>query len=120
VRAVAVLFAALLLAAPAGSATRSGLAGVVRLPKPVCLQDEPCDGAAPGVTLVFSRNGVVVRRVTSGERGRYRLALAAGLYSVSSPSAQPMGRVLPSRVRVYAGRFRQVDFFVDTGIRSPQ
>ena len=118
-RVLVPLFAALVLAAPAGAATGSGLSGVVRLPKPVCLQDAPCDGAASGVTLVFSRNGRVVKRVVSGDQGRYRVTLPAGTYSVSSPDAMPSGRVLPSRVRVYIARFRRVDFFVDNGIRAP-
>jgi hypothetical protein len=29
----------------------------------------------------------------------------------------PLGHVAPTRVRVYAGRYRQVNFFVDAGIR---
>jgi hypothetical protein len=107
-------------AAPAASGVSSGLRGVVRVPRPVCLQDDPCDGAAAGVKLAFARNGHIVARVTSGQLGRYRLVLPAGVYTVTSPGAMsPKSHVSPSPVRVVPGRFRQVDFFVDTGIRAP-
>jgi hypothetical protein len=108
---------ALLLAAPAASTNVTGLRGVVKVPKPVCLQDDPCDGSAPGVTIAFWRDGRLVKRVTSGTGGRYRVTLVSGTYSVTSPSMR--SRVLPSRVRVFAGSLRHVDFFVDNGIRAP-
>jgi hypothetical protein len=118
-RGLAPIFLVLALAGPAGSVTTSGLRGVAREPVPVCLQDDPCDGATAGVTIVFSQNGRIVKRVTSGLQGHYRVTLAPGTYSVSAPSAMPRGRVLPARVSVYKARYRQVDFFVDSGIRSP-
>jgi hypothetical protein len=111
---------ALVLAAPAGSASTSGLRGIVRKPTPVCLQNDPCDGAAAGVAIVFSRNGKAVKRVTSRAHGRYSVALAPGTYSLTSPDVVSVrGRVIPSRVRVYAGRYRRIDVFVDTGVRAP-
>jgi len=120
VRKLAPIVLALVFAAPAGSAGTAGLQGTVTEPRPVCLQDEPCGGPTPGVTIVFSRSGRIVRRVTSNREGRYRVSLAPGVYSTGSPAAVlPLGHVAPSRVRVYAGRYRQVNFFVDAGI-SPQ
>lgn len=69
--------------------------------------------------LRFWRAGRVVGSVVSGDGGRYRIALPPGTYTVSSPSAmRPKGSVRPSPVRVVGGRFRAVDFYVDTGIRA--
>ena len=110
---------ALAVAAGAGSTPSSGLRGTVAVPLPVCLQDQPCSKKGPGVKLRFWRAGRVVGSVVSGDGGRYRIALPPGTYTVSSPSAmQPKGSVRPSPVRVVGGRFRAVDFYVDTGIRA--
>jgi hypothetical protein len=114
-----VVAAALVVAAGASSTPRSGLHGTVSVPLPVCLQDQPCSRKSPGVKLSFWRAGRVVGSAVSGAGGRYRIALAPGAYALSSPSAmQPKGSVRPSPVRVVAGTFRAVDFFVDTGIRA--
>jgi hypothetical protein len=110
---------ALAVASGAGSTPSSGLRGTVAVPLPVCLQNQPCSKKTPGVRLRFWRAGRVVASVVSGEGGRYLIALAPGMYTVSSPSAmRPKGSVRPSPVRVVAGRFRAIDFFVDTGIRA--
>jgi hypothetical protein len=123
-RALAVL-AAFVAASSAGAATSStGLRGVVmRGPiAPVCAVEQPCDAPAKDVTLIFSRDGKVVRRTTTNDKGRYRVALAAGLYSVrlgkTQRQVQRIGRGLqPTRVRVLANRFRRIDFSIDSGIR---
>ena len=117
--------AAVVAVSSAGAATSSsGLRGIVmRGPiAPVCAVDQPCDAPAKDVTLVFSRNGEVVRRTTTNDKGRYRVALAPGLYSVRLGKAQRQvqrigGGLQPTRVRVLADRFRRVDFTIDTGIR---
>lgn len=110
---------ALVAAGGAASAPTSGLRGTVAVPLPVCLQDQPCSKKGPGVKLRFWRAGRAVGSTVSGEGGRYRIALPPGMYTVSSPSAmRPKGSVRPSPVRVVAGRFRVVEFFVDTGIRA--
>jgi hypothetical protein len=110
---------ALAVAAGAASTPSSGLRGTVAVPLPVCLQDQPCSKKGAGVKLRFWRGGRAVGSIVSGEGGRYRIALAPGLYTVTSPSAmRPKGSVRPSPVRVFAGRFRGVDFYVDTGIRA--
>ena len=85
---------------------------------PVCAAEVPCDGPAKNVTLVFSRNGRVVRRTRTNEQGRYRIALAPGLYAVRLTPKQRIGRGLePVRARVVRARFRRFDFSIDTGIR---
>jgi hypothetical protein len=110
---------ALAAAGGAGSTPTSGLRGTVAVPLPVCLQDQPCTRKSPGVKLRFWRAGRVVGSLVSGGGGRYRIALAPGAYTVSSPSAmRPKGSVRPSPVRIVAGTFRTVDFVVDTGIRA--
>ena len=85
---------------------------------PVCVQDTPCDGLARGVTLVFVRAGHRPSRVTTGGDGGYRVGLAAGRYAVRV-AGDDVARVRPRVVRVSRGRFARVDFFVDTGVRSP-
>ncbi len=107
----------LLLAALAAS---GGLYGTVtRGPiMPVCAIDKPCDAPAPGVLLIFRRNGRDVARVRSGGGGAYRIRLAAGLYSVRLPSTPKIGRGLePRSVHVPRGSAARVDFSIDTGIR---
>jgi hypothetical protein len=110
-------------AGSSGAATSSsGLRGLVtRGPiAPVCAVEQPCSEPAKNVTLVFSRNGEVVRRTTTNDKGRYRVALAPGVYAVRLPASrtQRIGRGLePTRVRVAPSRFRRVDFSIDTGIR---
>jgi hypothetical protein len=123
-RALAVLAAFVAVSSSGAATSSSGLRGIVmRGPiAPVCAVGQPCDAPAKDVTLVFSRNGEVVRRTKTNDKGRYRVALAPGLYSVRLGKAQRqvqrIGRGLqPTRVRVLADRFRRVDFSIDTGIR---
>jgi hypothetical protein len=116
--ALAAVLAALASASPAASTVSSGLRGVVTTPSPICLQDTPCSNPSPGVTLTFSQGGTIVKRVKSGDAGRYLVRLGAGVYSVTSTSGRG-GRVRPGSVRVLKGMVRRVDFFVDTGIRAP-
>src|SRR5918911_1575554 len=115
-----VALAAFVAVSAAGAATSSsGLRGIVmRGPiAPVCVVGQPCSEPAKDVTLVFSRNGRAVRRATTNEQGRYRVALAPGLYAVRLALRQSVGRGLePSRGRWGQNRFRRVDFSFDTGI----
>ena len=110
-----------LLASSAGAATSSsGLRGLVtRGPiAPVCAAGQPCSEPAKDVTLVFSRNGRVVRRARTNDQGRYRVALVPGLYTVRLTPRPRIGRGLePVRARVVRARFRRLDFSIDTGIR---
>jgi len=118
-----VALAAAVVASSAGAATgttSSGLRGLVtRGPiVPVCVAGQPCSEPAKNVTLVFSRNGRVVRRTRTNDQGRYRVALAPGLYAVRLTPKPSIGRGLePVRARVVRARFRRLDFSIDTGIR---
>jgi hypothetical protein len=119
-RALAPLAAAVAVSSAGAATTSSGLRGLVtRGPiTPVCVAGQSCDGPAKNVTLAFVRNGRVVRRTTTNELGRYRVALAPGLYAVRLQVKQRIGRGLqPTRAHVVAGRFRRLDFSIDTGIR---
>ena len=102
-----------------GDATASGLNGrVMRGPTtPVCHIGKPCEEPARGVKLIFSRSGKVVARTTTNEKGRYRIALKSGAYSVRTnrPAFEKVPQ--PSRVSVPSARFKRVDFHIDTGIR---
>jgi hypothetical protein len=108
-------------AGSAGASTSpSGLWGEVKRGPvtPVCVAEQPCYAPAKGVTLVFVRGGVVVRRATTNDLGRYRVRLAAGTYTVRLPEKPAIGRDLqPVHARVPAGRYGRVDFSIDTGIR---
>ena len=106
-------------AAGSGTAT-SGLKGrVMRGPTmPVCRVGVPCEAPAPGLKLLFYRSGKVVARATTNQRGWYRVALKAGPYTVRTSSRPAFENMLqPRRVRVASGRFKRVDFHIDTGIR---
>jgi hypothetical protein len=112
---------ALVVAAGAQATTARGtLAGVVtRGPTaPVCKVGQPCTEPAKNVTLQFWRNSRVRGKAVTDAEGRYRLRLAAGVYTVKQPGAVTLGRrVVPGRVRVAGGRLTRADFFIDTGIR---
>jgi hypothetical protein len=120
-RVLAALAAAVAVSSAGAATSSSGLRGLVtRGPiVPVCAVGQPCDEPAKNVTLVFVRKGRVARRVTTNEKGRYRVALAPGVYAVRlGKTRQSIGRGLePTRARVAANRFRRVDFSIDTGIR---
>jgi hypothetical protein len=119
-RALAALAAAVAVSSVGAATSSSGLRGLVtRGPiAPVCAAGQPCSEPARNVTLVFSRHGRLVRRARTNDQGRYRVALAPGLYAVRLTPKPSIGRGLePEHARVLANRFRRVDFSIDTGIR---
>jgi hypothetical protein len=117
----ALFLVALALAGGAGASGTSGLYGrVVRAPtQPVCRQGSPCSAPAANVTLVFTpRAGGRSMRVKTDGRGRYRVALAPGVYRVALAHRPAIGRGLdPRTATVRANRFVRVNFSIDTGIR---
>jgi hypothetical protein len=124
-RHVTFLLACLASAAAAGGAqstpSASGLTGTVtRGPTtPVCRVGEPCDAPAANFVLVFTRmRGSIPVRARTDVDGRYRVRLAAGIYTVTSEVPVRIGRgIAPARVHVRAGHVDRIDFSVDTGIR---
>ena len=110
------------LALGAGSAdavTTSGLRGVVtRSPsKPVCTVNVPCSAPSKNTPLSFVRAGKVVKTRTDST-GHYRVSLAPGWWNVTTTFAPRIGSgIKPRAVRVLAGRYRIVNFDIDTGIR---
>src|SRR5690242_9712288 len=85
--------------------------------RPVCELGVPCEGPAPGVTLIFWRAGRVIASATSGRDGSYRIVLPAGRYAVGSTRKFLGGSVTPVAVVVRPGERRKLVFRVDTGIR---
>jgi hypothetical protein len=119
-RALAALAAFIAVSSASAATNSSGLRGLVtRGPiAPVCTAEQPCSEPAKNVTLVFFRNGQVVRRAKTNDQGRYRVTLAPGVYAVRLTRKPSIGRGLePLRARVMRARFRRVDFSIDTGIR---
>ena len=116
---ILVLALASLGAASAQATPPSGLRGLVtRSPiTPVCRQGVPCSAPAKNTRLVFTRKETTVRTRTDAT-GHYRVALAPGWWNVQTGATLSIGRGLsPSHVRVFAARFRVVNFHIDTGIR---
>jgi hypothetical protein len=81
---------------------------------PVCRIGSSCTKPLPGLELVFSRSGKAAARVTTDERGRYRVGLRPGRYAVT---AARRGQLKPSRIRVPASPRAKVNFSFDAGIR---
>ena len=113
--------AALLLVASAGAATDQGLYGsVTRSPtKPVCSNEAPCSEPAVRVSLRFLRGATLVASARTDLRGRYRVRLPRGVYTVrvaGAPAGGIGGRIDPAAVRVRTV-WRHQNFDIDTGIR---
>ena len=110
--ALAVTVTVAALAAPAPS----GFKGHVTIGPltPVCQAGKPCNGPAPHVTLSFVRDGVVVKRVVTGDLGGYRVTLRYGAYTVHASRGMS---IRPARVWAHRGLVAKLDFAIDTGIR---
>ena len=95
-----------------------GLHGVVtRSPIiPVWHGECPCSAPAKNIPLVFFRPGKRVRTRTN-DTDCYRVALAPGWWKVTTATVPRIGSgISPHSVRVFAARFRVVNFDIDTGI----
>ena len=85
---------------------------------PVCRAGMPCSEPAGGARLVFAAKGRADAIVVVAKDGSYSVTLAPGVYTMAVSPRQPIGGgVQPATVRVVAGRTRNVDFLIDTGIR---
>lgn len=114
--AIALTFA---FVVPAGATTGQGLYGVVtRSPtRPVCSPDYPCSEPAAHVALRFYRGTTLVKAIVTDGRGRYRVFLRRGLYTVRTASARPIGSGIDPRTVRVGSAWRHQDFDIDTGIR---
>jgi hypothetical protein len=110
----------LVLVPVAGTAsTTSGLRGKVTVSpsRPVCIEGQPCSKPAPGVLVVFRRDGRIVARVTTRADATYRVVLPRGTYTITAPQYRRGSGVTPKTVRVPKGRIAHVDLEIDTGIQ---
>jgi hypothetical protein len=112
-----VLFA--LVPAVGAASTTSGLRGKVTVSpsRPVCIEGQPCSKPAPGVLVVFRRDGRIVARVTTRADATYRVVLPPGTYTITAPQYRRGSGVTPKTVRVPKGRIAHVDLEIDTGIQ---
>jgi hypothetical protein len=110
---------AALATATASAGTRSGLYGTVTEGpiRPVCTVGVRCDRPAANLRLRFVRNGMTVAAARTDSRGRYRVALRPGRYSVRSAGTGLGSVVKPSELTVPAGRYARVNLYRDSGIR---
>ena len=115
---VAAAAAALTLGAGAAVAAETGLRGTLFVypSTPVCPRGSACTKLAPGLSLMFYRQGRKVARTTTNRDGRYRVLLAPGAYTVKL-WRRPAVRVEPARVVVRSSGIRRVDFTYDSGMR---
>ncbi len=117
------VLAACVLAAWSGTAAGGSRSAVLRgtvllaPATPICIPRIPCMRPAPGVVLAFSRDGVVLGRVTTGADGSYRVTLAAGAYRVRVTRPPGIRRLTPSSVTLAGGQVKRVTFYMDLGIR---
>jgi hypothetical protein len=124
-KAAILALAGLGLVGSAGAASTAGVYGTVtRSPtKPVCAAEESCSepSAEPSAhtRLRFLRAGNLVASIVTDTRGRYRIRLPRGLYTVrvaGAPAGGIGGRIDPASVRVRT-TWRRQNFDIDTGIR---
>ena len=80
---------------------------------PVCREGVPCDKPAAHVKLTFTRRATQ-KQVTTDARGRYRLNLAAGTWTVKANAGM---RMTPVRIVVPRAVSWRRNFSIDTGIR---
>ena len=100
----------------------SGIEGTVTIGPmcPVEREDSPCPDQPFEATIVIeNEGGDEVTEVTSGEDGRFRVALAPGRYTLvpQSPSAGAPPQAGKQAVEVLAGAYTQVAVQYDSGIR---
>lgn len=91
------------------------LHGAVRIgpTTPVCSAGVPCSKPAVHAVLTFSR-GTSRVRVTTDARGRYRVRIAAGTWTVRANTGM---RLSPVRIVVPRAVTAVRNFAIDTGIR---
>jgi hypothetical protein len=96
----------------------TGLAGTVLVypASPVCRIGNSCTRPARGLTLAFVRGGHTEQAKTDA-KGHYSIALSPGSYRVRVPGARLRASLKPRTAMVRSGRFGNLDFRYDPGIR---
>lgn len=114
--AAASVLALVFLLGAGSSGGSSGLRGTVLISpgSPTCKPGTSCSRPAAHTVLRFWRGGELVAHVRTDSRGRFRIALRARTYRVTSMKGATLK---PSRVMVATNRYRRVTFRIDTGIR---
>ena len=99
------------------AATDSGITGTVIYGPtcPVQRENEVCE-TPYATTLTISKDGKTVATVNSGKDGRFRVALAPGVYQLSAKPTG-IGGMQPSEVTVRAHAFTNVTLMLDSGSR---
>jgi hypothetical protein len=110
------LLALFLLLGAGSSGTGSGLRGTVLLDPgyPTCRVGTSCTRPAAHALLRFWRHGTVKAHTRADGKGRYRIALPAGRYRVTSANGTMLE---PAHSAVATDRYRRVTFRLDIGIR---
>jgi hypothetical protein len=111
-----------------GATVANGIQGVVlRGPTtPVCMAERPCSSPVVGALVTARRASsslaAIAARGHTDLKGRFRFALAPGSYVVTVAMGSATRSLRPPRsstrrVLVRSGRFTNVRFVFDTGIR---
>jgi hypothetical protein len=108
--------------ASGGQTHASGVEGVVVSGPscPVQRANSPCpDLPVTAQVTVKDRSGVTVLTATAGSDGRFKIALAAGTYSLTAvrPGVSRFNQSSPMTVTVRSGGYSSVTIRIDSGIR---
>jgi hypothetical protein len=98
----------------------SGIAGSVVI-GPTCPVERPgrtCERPyRTTIAIRRQRTHTLIARVQSSAQGRFRIALAPGMYLVLPQNGRPYPRSSPQVARVHRHRYAQVVISYDSGIR---
>ena len=118
---IALSASAFVIAAGASAASSgSGLYGkaVIAPASPVCQEGVPCSRPAKGFRLRFFRGTRHVADTRTDSAGRFRIALAPGIYSIGSPTPKRVyPHIRPRTATVPRGRYARLNVTIDVGIR---
>jgi hypothetical protein len=103
------------------SGSGSGIEGVITFsptqPGPISADAPSSAPLANTAFIVENDKGAEVASFTTDDRGRFRIALAPGHYTVSKKGRKSIGKFGPFAVDVRADQMTSVTWECDTGIR---